>query len=158
MKPFSKVNRRFTLLITDKLKQIEAKMEAKAPKEETGDEDVAPSKELEKEKSSLPTAAAIVLPTRQSSQTSHPRKAIPVATRRELWKKSRGRCEYRTPEGKRCDSAHGLEVDHVTPVALGGSNDFSNLRLLCQTHNGYFAQEAFSPEWMGRFMPRILRT
>ena len=31
----------------------------------------------------------------------------------------------------RCN-APGVEIDHIVPVALGGSNDITNLQLLCR--------------------------
>ena len=49
-----------------------------------------------------------------------------VATRR------RGGCSYVDPQtGRRCNSTHLIEIDHIVPHALGGAADPRNLRLLC---------------------------
>lgn len=42
----------------------------------------------------------------------------------------RGKCVY-----CRCDITKSYQVDHIVPVARGGSNDKSNLQLLCRTCN-----------------------
>jgi 5-methylcytosine-specific restriction endonuclease McrA len=45
-------------------------------------------------------------------------------------------CEYTNPNnGQRCDGVYQLQIDHKIPLALGGSNNPSNLRVLCRTHN-----------------------
>ncbi|MGE0527914.1 MAG: HNH endonuclease, partial [Bdellovibrionales bacterium] len=36
--------------------------------------------------------------------------------------------------GRRCESSHQLEADHIVPRALGGRDDISNLRCLCRSH------------------------
>lgn len=57
------------------------------------------------------------------------RTAIPVAVKREVFKRSNGMCER---EG--CDQV-GKEIDHVKAQALGGTNDLENLELLCREHH-----------------------
>ncbi len=59
---------------------------------------------------------------------------LPVMMRRQVFARSGGRCEY-SVEGRRCTSCYALELDHVMPLAQGGSNHISNLRVLCKTHN-----------------------
>ncbi|MGE3759798.1 MAG: HNH endonuclease, partial [Pseudobdellovibrionaceae bacterium] len=55
---------------------------------------------------------------------------------RQLWEKAQSRCEFVDPiSGKRCDCRHGLQRDHIIPLGRGGSNDISNMQLLCSTHN-----------------------
>jgi hypothetical protein len=62
------------------------------------------------------------------------RVAIPEAIKREI--KKPGKCGFINEKtGESCDSRYFLEVDHVIPVALGGSNDLKNLRLRCRAHN-----------------------
>lgn len=58
-----------------------------------------------------------------------PRTAIPAAAQREVFARSGGMCEA---EG--CAKV-GKEIDHVKAVALGGTNDPDNLRLLCRAHH-----------------------
>ncbi|WP_374079002.1 HNH endonuclease [Bdellovibrio bacteriovorus] len=70
------------------------------------------------------------------------RKYISIYTKRFLLNKADHCCEYRNPDtGKRCSSKYLLEVDHVHPVALGGTNEINNLRVLCRTHNALAAQK-----------------
>ena len=63
-------------------------------------------------------------------------RAIPAAVRRRVWQRDGGRCSYldrRT--GRRCNSRHLIEIDHILPCALGGGADPRNLRLLCHAHH-----------------------
>lgn len=58
-----------------------------------------------------------------------PRKAIPREVICEVMKRSQGYCEA---EG--CGLV-GKELDHDTPVGLGGENTVENIRLLCRQHH-----------------------
>ena len=69
---------------------------------------------------------------------------IPVATRRLVMAQDNYCCSYVAKDGKRCQSRWDLEIDHIKPFAYGGSNDASNLRLLCRTHNHYLSELSFS--------------
>jgi hypothetical protein len=75
------------------------------------------------------------------------RTVIPTKTRRLIWVKAEGKCQFVDFEtGKRCGSRYFLEIDHyIKPVALGGSNDPENLRLLCCGHNARAAVKIFGP-------------
>ena len=57
------------------------------------------------------------------------RKAIPRALVREVMARSEGRCE-----ALGC-SLVGADLDHTIPVALGGKNEASNIKLLCREHH-----------------------
>lgn len=54
------------------------------------------------------------------------RAAIPMSVRAEIL--LRGECAH-------CGATENLEVDHIRPVSLGGSNDRDNLQALCRTCN-----------------------
>jgi 5-methylcytosine-specific restriction endonuclease McrA len=41
-----------------------------------------------------------------------------------------------------------LQVDHITPLALGGTSVAENLRVLCQAHNIHAAVQVFGPKKM----------
>ncbi|WP_415061771.1 HNH endonuclease [Bdellovibrio sp.] len=72
-----------------------------------------------------------------------PRKYIPIHYKRFLLKKADHHCEYKNPKtGQRCTSQYQLEIDHRHPLGLGGSNDLSNLRILCRAHNVLVAKHA----------------
>jgi hypothetical protein len=59
---------------------------------------------------------------------------LPVSLRRTAFARSGGRCEV-SLQGRRCSSRYRLEIDHITPLALNGSNDLTNLRIACWSHN-----------------------
>ncbi|MBN8539100.1 MAG: HNH endonuclease [Deltaproteobacteria bacterium] len=42
-------------------------------------------------------------------------------------------------------------MDHVIPVALGGRNDVTNLRILCRSHNLLMAEKLIGRTKMCRF-------
>ncbi|WP_413584901.1 HNH endonuclease [Bdellovibrio sp. HCB274] len=63
------------------------------------------------------------------------RKNIKITTRRILLSQAQHRCEYIHPKAGRCQSKHLLQLDHLVPVAFGGSEHITNLRVLCQAHN-----------------------
>lgn len=68
-----------------------------------------------------------------------------IAIKQRVWKRANGACE-------KCGSEFGLEIDHVVPLAKGGSNDFSNLRLLCKSCNQAEAIKVFGAEHMSKFL------
>ena len=53
------------------------------------------------------------------------RKAIPSALRRAVIAAAAGKCQACA------EPTDEFEVDHYVPVALGGTNDLSNLQALC---------------------------
>jgi 5-methylcytosine-specific restriction endonuclease McrA len=73
----------------------------------------------------------------RTSTISYPRRTrrIAAAVMGEVFARDEGRCTYIGASGKRCDSTRALQVDHITPFALGGKNLPGNLRLLCAYHN-----------------------
>jgi CRISPR/Cas system Type II protein with McrA/HNH and RuvC-like nuclease domain len=70
---------------------------------------------------------------------------IPLATRREVFKKYGGQCSYQNPKsGLRCSGRKFLEIDHITPFSRNGSGTLDNLQLLCDAHN----------RWKGNSLPK----
>ena len=68
---------------------------------------------------------------------------IPKAVVKEIRKRDQLQCSFVTKDGKRCNEKHCLQMDHIKPFALGGSNEASNLRLLCPAHNQLLAEKTF---------------
>lgn len=65
-----------------------------------------------------------------------------MTQRKELFQKSNHCCEYIDPITKRkCSSKYQLQIDHIIPVARGGDNESTNLRILCRTHNLHMANK-----------------
>ncbi|HET9598048.1 MAG TPA: HNH endonuclease signature motif containing protein [Anaeromyxobacteraceae bacterium] len=79
------------------------------------------------------------------------RQHVPAHVRREVWARDGGRCTWLGPDGQRCESRWKLELDHVRPVALGGTSDAANLRLLCRAHNRLHAERVFGADHIARF-------
>ncbi|MBU8922974.1 MAG: HNH endonuclease, partial [Bacteroidales bacterium] len=77
-----------------------------------------------------------------------PSRFIPQAVKDEIFRRDGNRCAYRSPDGRRCDSKWNLQVDHIIPFALGGSNSPENLQLLCRRHNQYKALKDFGKKKM----------
>lgn len=70
-----------------------------------------------------------------------------------LWTRANSQCEF-TINGRRCPSKFGLQRDHIIPLALGGTNDIKNLRLLCHAHNQLMARKHFGAKKIQREIER----
>jgi len=64
------------------------------------------------------------------------REPITAKIKKEIFAKANFQCEYHNRvTGVRCHSRSFLEIDHCQPVSIGGTNEITNLRVLCKTHN-----------------------
>lgn len=78
----------------------------------------------------------------KNPETTKQRGHIPVAVEREVFAEAGCQCEFIDDEsGTRCDSTHTLQLDHIQPVALGGTDSRKNLRVLCGPHNRFMAEK-----------------
>ena len=98
-----------------------------------------------------PAPAVRPIPTKPTSAATPAAKscasgrAIPAAVRRQVWQRDGGRCSYVDPQtGRRCNSTHLIEIDHIVPHALGGGADPGNLRL-CGAHHRHRHAHGRSP-------------
>jgi 5-methylcytosine-specific restriction endonuclease McrA len=66
---------------------------------------------------------------RKSNRESKNQRYVSAVARREVWSRAK-HCQY-----PGCASTYGLEIDHIRPIAVGGSSTATNLRLLCRHHN-----------------------
>ena len=67
-----------------------------------------------------------------------PKRYIPSKVSHRVWMRDQGKCTYVCPKTKRrCASDHLLQIDHIKPFSLGGTNEADNLRLLCANHNQF---------------------
>ena len=65
-------------------------------------------------------------------------RSIPAGVKREVWRRDLGCCTYVDRHtGRRCGSRFFLELDHIVPVALGGTAEARNLRPRCAAHHRY---------------------
>ncbi len=85
------------------------------------------------------------------------RVALPAQVKREVWSRATGRCEY-THDGRRCSSRYRLEIDHVQPLALRGSNEVRNLRILCKVHHILVGIQVFGAKKMGGYQVSGVRS
>jgi hypothetical protein len=74
-------------------------------------------------------------------------RTISTAVKREVFKRAGGKCEH-----PNCQAIHYLEYDHRNPVALGGGNNFDNIRLVCKAHNQLYAIQKLGLSQMQRFL------
>lgn len=81
--------------------------------------------------------AVVTVGAGKSSITSVRRPPISSALRRKILH-GRSCCEFldRTT-GRLCNSQRFLQIDHIQPVWAGGTDDESNLRVLCGFHNRF---------------------
>jgi hypothetical protein len=67
--------------------------------------------------------------------SKNPRYVSP-AIKHAVWQRDGNRCRH-------CGSSHNLNLDHIHPVALGGTSSVENLRLLCFSCNQRQAIKTF---------------
>ncbi len=95
-----------------------------------------------------------VRPGRKVAPKAAPSKdpaGIPAEVRRQVWERDGGRCAWTGPDGRRCGSRWQLEVDHVDPVARGGTSALGALRVLCRMHNLLYAEQVYGREFMRKY-------
>lgn len=87
---------------------------------------------------------------KSSTRTTSPRSKGTI--RKLIAKRAEYRCEYQDPySGRRCNSIHFLEIDHIKPRCQGGSDNLENLQLLCRSHNQRKAELQLGKAYMERF-------
>ena len=80
---------------------------------------------------------------------------VAAAAAREVYLRDGGCCTFRSEDGRRCGARRFLELDHITPWAVGGESTVENLRLRCRAHNEHAARRYFGAELVrARVAPR----
>jgi hypothetical protein len=80
---------------------------------------------------------------------------IPKALKRSVFERAEGQCEFMDERSeRRCSCRSFLQVDHIVPLALGGTTSSGNLRILCQAHNQWAALQSFGRAKMQRHWQR----
>jgi 5-methylcytosine-specific restriction endonuclease McrA len=127
-------------------KQVEAKKQKQKERVEKQARQQTQSK-AKTESSSKNLSSSEKFPLKQR-WTAVKREYIPQRIKVLLRNRSNEQCEFRAANGRRCESKHFLEIDHIFPLALGGSNEFKNLRMCCRAHNQLSAKNwgLFRPE------------
>lgn len=87
-------------------------------------------------------------PLRQQKKETNSRASV----NRVVLKRAGGQCEYIDPvTGVRCKNKCEVQVDHITPKALGGGEELANKRARCRQHNLYEAEKIFGKPHMDQF-------
>lgn len=74
------------------------------------------------------------------------------SVKQQALRRAAGRCEFKEEKsGRVCGSRHQVEIDHILPKALGGTDDSSNLRCLCRQHNLLEAERKLGKELIDRY-------
>ena len=74
------------------------------------------------------------------------------ALRRRVMERSKQACEFVDKEtGRVCGSRHQVQIDHIQPRAMGGSDNIDNLRCLCRKHNILMAERSFGRGFMDQW-------
>jgi hypothetical protein len=63
-------------------------------------------------------------------------------------------CQYRSPDGRRCTSRTGLQIEHVKPFAMYRSHDERFLKLFCAAHNRLAGERVYGREFLERKIER----
>jgi hypothetical protein len=72
------------------------------------------------------------------TRNQSPSRYIAAQVQKFIWRRDQGSCQYQnTITGKKCESKHQLQIDHIHRFADGGSHKPENLRLLCRAHNNW---------------------
>jgi hypothetical protein len=75
---------------------------------------------------------------------------VPSEVRERVLERAGYRCEFRGPDGTRCTSRTGLEIEHVKPFAIFRDHDERFLEALCPGHNRYRAERVYGAEFIRR--------
>jgi hypothetical protein len=93
----------------------------------------------------------VTVSKRFAKKLEEARAARPGATEREVWKRDAGRCTWPLASGGVCGCTRHLQLDHIVPLARGGSSTADNLRVLCAPHNLEAARRVFGAAFMDRY-------
>lgn len=109
-------------------------------------ERIDPDRRVKRREARAPTGSCVGPGGRAAGTPAvrRPGRRIPQAVKDAVWRRDAGRCTFVGPNGERCPESARLEYDHIVPWALGGrSDEASNLRLACRTHNALEARRVF---------------
>ncbi len=95
------------------------------------------------EKSAQKSEKEVKVSQKSESGSSPVSRYLPSEVRERVLEKAGYQCEYCGPDGERCSSRTGLEIDHSLPFSVYHSNDEAQLRVLCRAHNLFEAEEYF---------------
>jgi 5-methylcytosine-specific restriction endonuclease McrA len=87
-------------------------------------------------------------PRRDESGSPAPSRHIPSEVRERVLERAGYQCEFCGPDGSRCSSRTGLEVEHTRPFAVYHSQDERYLRIYCPAHNLHAARKYYGEDFI----------
>ncbi len=73
---------------------------------------------------------------------------VPTAVRDRVFQRAGYQCQFIGPDGTRCAARTGLEIEHDRPFAIHHSHDERFLSVLCASHNGLRAEQAYGARYV----------
>jgi len=73
---------------------------------------------------------------------------VPRAVVRAVFARDGALCTFVSASGQRCAERGWLELHHVHAFVRGGASTLRNLRVVCRSHNVYFATQDFGAAHM----------
>lgn len=86
-----------------------------------------------------------------TSEVTKSTRYVPQEVKDFVWVRDGGRCAFVAPDGRRCNSRHNLQFEHIKPYAKGGDSSVGNIELLCFHHNQYRAECEYGKKHVKRF-------
>jgi hypothetical protein len=105
----------------------------------------------------VPAQTAVLAQTVAAAQTvglkpSNPR-SLSRSIRRQVYLRDRGCCSFQDPvSGRVCGSSFQTQIEHVVPVALGGTSELTGLKIYCRSHNLWSGVEKLGKEAMAPYI------
>lgn len=136
----------------EKLDPSREKRRKSAPQREFANrENLIPQREFTQKEKSTPQCNSTPL---KINPKQNPR-YIPAAVKRTVWQKAQSQCSHLDANSnRRCSSTFQLQIDHRIPVAIGGTSDTENLRLVCAAHNQLYARQHFGDSLMDKYLSK----
>jgi 5-methylcytosine-specific restriction endonuclease McrA len=79
-----------------------------------------------------------------------PSRLVPAEVRERVLERAGYQCQYRGPDGTRCSSRTGLQVEHTRSFAIYRTHEEKHLRAFCPAHNRCAARRFYGPEFIER--------
>ncbi len=150
------------LVADEELMELIAEMKAKLQQKGNTDPSYAEifkcglKKALKKEEVVEDAVKSVKATSSEEVKTHSPqtrRDNISVFEKKTAFNRAGCQCTFISPiTGKRCTEKYFLRVEHIVPVAVGGSSEQENLTVLCASHNRLSAIDRFGVEKMRPYL------
>jgi 5-methylcytosine-specific restriction endonuclease McrA len=135
----------------DRTKQTKQTKEATETKQTM--EAIQTKQTTEKLRRTTPASPQSKIEPQKQEMTQRHTRFIPEKIKRKIWQRDQGRCTFMSPITKqKCRSQFQLQIDHIVPLSLNGSNQEDNLRLICSNHNKLLATQILGKRVMAPYL------